>query len=211
MTGTLSGDGTVSGDVENSGLVSPGTSPGALTVAGDYVQTASGQLLIEVGGTATEAGTDFDALEITGNATFGGTLALETLDDFEGSLGDDFTPISYESAQGDFAAVEQPVNSEVEFDPVVGETGVETTVSAIGGQTLAIDPEDPPIPENEEQAREIAEVVIGACPEQRDEIAADNSTTRERENTDGNQGSQVEAPNEEAAPPGTQGVGCVTS
>ncbi|MEE4298486.1 MAG: hypothetical protein V2J24_03495, partial [Pseudomonadales bacterium] len=211
VSGILSGDGTITGNVENSGLVSPGSSAGALTVDGDYSQTALGRLLIEVGGTAGQAGTDFDALQITGSASFDGTLALETLDDFEGTLGSDFTPISYDSAQGTFAAIEQPANSAVVFEPVIGANGVETTVSAVDGQTGTIDPDDPPIPENEEQAREIAEVVIGACPEQRDEVAADNNTTRERENTDGDQGSRIEAPDEEAAPPGTQGVGCVTS
>jgi len=59
VASTLSGRGTIIGNVENAGQVNPGASAGTLTIDGDYTQTADGVLNIELGGTATP-GTDFD-------------------------------------------------------------------------------------------------------------------------------------------------------
>jgi autotransporter-associated beta strand protein len=70
--GTLGGGGSVSGTVINSGRVAPGNSPGTLTV-GNYTQTTSGLLEMEVGGTTT--GT-FDKLHVTGTASLDGILRI---------------------------------------------------------------------------------------------------------------------------------------
>ena len=48
--GFLQGTGVVNGKVFNSGIVSPGASIGTLTINGDYTQSASGTLRIEVAG-----------------------------------------------------------------------------------------------------------------------------------------------------------------
>jgi hypothetical protein len=69
----LRGNGMVAGDVENSGLISPGESIGELTVDGDFVQLDDGELLIEL--EANRA----DRLNVLGSATFGGTLRLDVL------------------------------------------------------------------------------------------------------------------------------------
>jgi len=73
--GTLSGHGLIQaggitgGGVNNfAGTVAPGSSPGTLTIEGDYRQGAAGLLAIEIGG--LEAGYDFDQLMVTGVATF---------------------------------------------------------------------------------------------------------------------------------------------
>ena len=51
--GVLRGGGQVSGNVTNtSGTVRPGTSPGTLTVTGNYAQGAAGVLVVDVAGTA---------------------------------------------------------------------------------------------------------------------------------------------------------------
>jgi hypothetical protein len=75
--GTLNGTGTVTGSptaVNNTGgHVAPGTSPGTLTLIGNYIQGAGGSLDVDVNGTS--AG-QFDKLAVTGNVTLGGTLAL---------------------------------------------------------------------------------------------------------------------------------------
>jgi hypothetical protein len=75
--GTLNGTGTVTGSptaVNNTGgHVAPGTSPGTLTLGGNYLQGAGGSLDVDV--TGTGAG-QFDKLVVTGNVTLGGTLAL---------------------------------------------------------------------------------------------------------------------------------------
>ena len=48
--GFFQGTGVVNGNVFNSGIVSPGTSIGTLTINGNYTQSASGTLRIEVAG-----------------------------------------------------------------------------------------------------------------------------------------------------------------
>jgi hypothetical protein len=74
--GTLSGNGTVSGLVVNSGgTVAPGASPGLLTITGDYTQGAGGTLAQEITGTAVSA---FDRLSVSGTATLDGTLAIDS-------------------------------------------------------------------------------------------------------------------------------------
>lgn len=73
--GKLSGGGTLQGSVNNSGgTVSPGDSPGTLTVSGNYAQGAGGRLEVEIAGTG--AG-QFDQLAIGGSATLDGVLALQ--------------------------------------------------------------------------------------------------------------------------------------
>jgi hypothetical protein len=201
----------------NEGLVSPGNSPGSITVDGDFVQTETGRLLIEIGGAATEPGTDFDALVVTGSATFDGTLELETLEDFAGELGDSFEPIRYGSASGTFAAVRQPLNADVVFDPVLGATGVETTLTEQDGEVFVppedddddepFDPENPPVVEDPDEAREIADDLL--CADERDDTEADNDTSREQQNLDTEDG-EPPPPPDATTPPGGQGVGCVT-
>jgi hypothetical protein len=72
--GVLSGNGTAGPDVVNAGEVRPGSSPGILTVSGDYTQT--GTLTIEIAGTTP--GTGYDQLAVSGTATIGGELAVTT-------------------------------------------------------------------------------------------------------------------------------------
>ena len=57
--------------------VSPGSSPGTLTIAGNYTQGADARLLIEIAGLANG---EFDVLDSTGTATLnGGTLEVVLL------------------------------------------------------------------------------------------------------------------------------------
>lgn len=102
--GTLSGAGTLQGSVNNSGgTVAPGASPGTLAVGGNYTQGAGGSLAIEVAGTG--AG-EFDKLAVSGNATLGGTLALEPIGGYADSaaIGDSIRFLTYSgSRSGTFA------------------------------------------------------------------------------------------------------------
>lgn len=82
----LVGTGTIGGTVTNSGMVAPGTSPGTLHIAGEYIQTAAGRLEIEIASAAS-----FDRLEITGSASLAGTLAVSLANGFMPSAGNSFT------------------------------------------------------------------------------------------------------------------------
>ncbi|EDY19991.1 outer membrane autotransporter barrel domain protein [Chthoniobacter flavus Ellin428] len=72
---TLGGHGIIGGSVINNGLVSPGNSPGTLTINGNYAQTSIGGLLIQVATHHT-----FDHLIIGGAASLSGTLYVQPLD-----------------------------------------------------------------------------------------------------------------------------------
>ena len=97
--GTLTGTGTVDGNVANAGTTSPGASPGTLTIDGDYTQTAGGNLAIEIAGNT--AGT-FDVLAVTGTASLAGTVTV-TLDAFEPDAGDTFDFLTCTTRTGMFA------------------------------------------------------------------------------------------------------------
>ena len=98
-TGVLAGSGQVNGNVTNtSGSVRPGNSPGHLTVAGNYTQSAGGTLQVEVDGTAA-----FDQLEVTGVASFAGTLAI--VNGFTPASTDTFQIVTSASRNGTFATV----------------------------------------------------------------------------------------------------------
>jgi hypothetical protein len=73
--GTLRGLGTVSNDVTNpGGVVAPGTSPGKLTITGNYAQGPAGRLDVEIAGITQD--TLYDHLAVGGTATLGGVLAI---------------------------------------------------------------------------------------------------------------------------------------
>lgn len=72
-TGSLSGNGgTIEGDVINHGLISPGNSPGVLTITGDLTLESDSVLLMEIFGP-----TAYDQLIIGGNFVAGGILELD--------------------------------------------------------------------------------------------------------------------------------------
>ncbi len=65
--------------IEPGGFVSPGLSPGTLTIEGDYEQQDGATLIIEVAG--AEAG-QFDVLHVTGDAVLAGAVDLRFIDGF---------------------------------------------------------------------------------------------------------------------------------
>ena len=117
---TLSGIGTVTGDIKRAGALSPGTSAGILNIDGSYNQTSgvlntrqkgSGILDIEIQGTDTSdpLNPEFDALHVTGAATLDGTLNVSLLAGFVPSIplpifggdGDSFTILTGNPVEGD--------------------------------------------------------------------------------------------------------------
>src|SRR5262249_31547098 len=88
--GSLTRAGEVTGDVTNSaGTVSPGHSPGVLTIDGKYTQGASGTLAVDVAGTT--AGSGFDQLAVSGAAVLAGTLAIVRDPSFSPTAGQTFS------------------------------------------------------------------------------------------------------------------------
>jgi T5SS/PEP-CTERM-associated repeat protein len=109
--GTLAGIGTVVGNVDNHGIVSPGDSPGTLTITGTYTQNSDGTLLIEIAG----LGPAQHDLLATGAASLDGTLRLVRLNNFNPLPGDQITILTSNpgNVSGVFADVLDDFNTVV--------------------------------------------------------------------------------------------------
>ena len=77
---SVHGNGTLQGDVTNHGALSPGESTGALHINGNYTQTSTGKLQIEIGGTTP--GIEYDQLLVTGGVALDGTLGVSLINTF---------------------------------------------------------------------------------------------------------------------------------
>ncbi|MCG3146454.1 MAG: hypothetical protein HONDAALG_04546 [Gammaproteobacteria bacterium] len=99
--------GTLLGNLLNGGTVAPGTSPGTITVDGDYSQLPGGRLVIEIGGLAP--GIDFDVLDVTGTASLDGTLEVVLINGFVPQLADVFQFLLAGSIEGGFGSLIFPI------------------------------------------------------------------------------------------------------
>src|SRR5262249_41569864 len=70
-----------------------------LTINGNYTQTATGVLDIDIGGTAVGSS---DQLVVTGTATLGGTLNVATIGSFMPALGNTFQVLTFGSSSRNF-------------------------------------------------------------------------------------------------------------
>ncbi|MGO9923910.1 MAG: hypothetical protein ACLQIB_55585, partial [Isosphaeraceae bacterium] len=99
MGGLLTGTGTIQADVTNAAMVEPGDPFGALTIDGNYAQTATGVLLIEIG-----SPNQYGQLVVTGAATLGGTLEVSLLGWYVPAAGTSFQILTFAQYSGSFAA-----------------------------------------------------------------------------------------------------------
>jgi hypothetical protein len=113
--GTLSGSGTINGNVIMGGRLSPGNSPGILTINGNYTQTAFGAYVAEMAGLT--AGTGYDQVDVSGTADLAGTLDVNSLNGFTAALGDSFILMKYDSETGTYSMVDLPeLNTGLKWD-----------------------------------------------------------------------------------------------
>jgi hypothetical protein len=104
--GVLDGSGNITGDlvVSGSGQLSPGTSPGEITITGNYTQSPPAAMNVELSGTGAS---QFDHVAASGSATIGGTLNVSLLS-FAPSPGDTFPVLTYASHVGSFGTLNLP-------------------------------------------------------------------------------------------------------
>ena len=103
LGGTLMGTGVIGGNLFNGGVVSPGHSPGTLTVTGNYTQTPAGTLLIEVAG---KGAGQHDLLAVGGAANLNGTVRILNVGSVRLKRGDKVTFLTAAGGvNGEFAHV----------------------------------------------------------------------------------------------------------
>lgn len=101
---TLEGTGTIVGDVVNRGTAAPGNSIGTLTIAGDYEQTSTGSLDIEIASPSS-----FDRLVVSGRASLAGTLEVIPYGGNPLAYGQKYDFLQAGSISGSFDAINAPV------------------------------------------------------------------------------------------------------
>ncbi len=119
-TGTLAGSGTIdlTGSVTsftNAGIISPGMSPGALTITGmDLIQQPTSKIYIEIGETTSG---DFDSLHVSADVTKGGLLSIDLYNGYFPEVGDSIVFLSANSVTGNFDSLNLQIGGIV-FDTV---------------------------------------------------------------------------------------------
>ena len=106
--GVLSGIGTVTENVTNSGTISPGLATGAagtITINKSYTQTATGRLEIELGGTSPGVNSDllFTNTQTSTSATLAGTLNVSLINAFRPAVNSSIQIMRFLSRSGSFA------------------------------------------------------------------------------------------------------------
>ncbi|MDQ7013378.1 MAG: GC-type dockerin domain-anchored protein [Planctomycetota bacterium] len=110
--GTMSGSGSVTGNVLNQGAVAPGNGAGVLAVSGSFTQTL-GALNIELGGSGL--GTEYDQLSATGTISLGGTLNVSLINGFNPDSGE-FVIVQGGSVSGVFAVENLPAGFSISYE-----------------------------------------------------------------------------------------------
>lgn len=99
----LGGTGAIEGKVVNRGTVSPGNSIGTLTIAGDYQQSSTGSLDIEIASPSS-----FDRLVVSGRASLAGTLQVVPYEGNPLAYGQKYDFLQAGSISGSFDAINAP-------------------------------------------------------------------------------------------------------
>jgi len=129
----LGGSGSLNVDLLNTGIVSPGYSPGVQNVS-SYTQDPSGTLLIELGGSAAGTGDGFyDQINVSGAAALGGTLDVALWGGYKPTDGQTFTVMTYGSVTGKFDVGSGllKTNDGVFFEVTQGATSLTLTAHTI--------------------------------------------------------------------------------
>ncbi len=105
-TGTLGGSGTFTSSLTNSGTLSPGNSPGLLTVTGNLTLQGSSVLVMELGGLVE--GVSYDSIDVGGVLSLGGALNVTFVNGFSPMTGATFNLFDAASFNGTFNSMSMP-------------------------------------------------------------------------------------------------------
>lgn len=111
-TARIAGNTNMRGNLTNDGEITPGNSPGVLTIDGDYTATSNAIHTFEVTGTSA---TDYDRLNVTGTVNLNGTLNVSLLNGFTPSASNSDLIIFTGTIQGTFATVNKPTDYQLVY------------------------------------------------------------------------------------------------
>jgi autotransporter-associated beta strand protein len=152
VSGTLSGVGNVGTKTTVGGTLSPGNSPGTITLSAPLILTSSSTTLIDVDGTGTGNGAgNYDRVVATGagnTVTTAGTLVVR-LRGITGSANNNFTPSVGErfnvisttaGVLGSYASLTEPTSGlapGTQFDTIYSDTGMDLVVTPVSYANLS--------------------------------------------------------------------------
>ena len=116
-----SGSTLSAGSVSNSGMFSVGPSNTA-TVSGNFTQTSTGTLDLQLGGTPASGVLGF--VNVAGTAALAGTLQSEIENGYSPATTDSFTPMEFASETGTFSTYTLPSSSSYQFAGAATPTNV---------------------------------------------------------------------------------------
>lgn len=132
--GALKGTGVINvgtASVVNQGVVAPGHSPGTLSIQGNYTQTSTGSLNMEVASAST-----YDVLQVSGIATLGGSLVVAP-GAYVPTATENYTLLRASSVIGAFSSINSAGinNGAVAYSPTGAPTQVGFTANAASPAT----------------------------------------------------------------------------
>ena len=86
--GRLLGDGTFRGNIQNGGVIGPGSAHGTMRLEGTLTLPSTSTVELHIAG--VERGATYGALDVTGNITYGGKLVVNFVNGFAPRAGDEF-------------------------------------------------------------------------------------------------------------------------
>ncbi|MGK7943287.1 MAG: beta strand repeat-containing protein, partial [Microcystaceae cyanobacterium] len=139
--GSFGGYGSFTGNIDSSAVLDIGyfnnTEYGQLIIDGDYTETNSANIDIQIGGYTS--GTEFDFLDITGVANFDGTVNINLLDGFVPILGDTFEIINFGSYTGALDFTNLSINNNLQFEVEYSEAQITLVVEEATNMNLKPD------------------------------------------------------------------------
>jgi filamentous hemagglutinin family protein len=105
--GTLGGSGAITGNLTvGAGTVSPGFSPGSLSINGNLILSPSSITAIELGGTVPGSG--YDVIHVSGSAALAGALNVSNYGGYVPAAGSSYNFLDYASVSGAFGTTTLP-------------------------------------------------------------------------------------------------------
>jgi hypothetical protein len=111
--GTMKGTPTIVTSVfSNTATLSPGNSPGIMTINGDYAPTGTANHIMEIGGTAAGS---YDQINVTGDVVLNGALNASLYNGFTPLTSHDIPIITANSITGTFSSLNIPAGYSVVY------------------------------------------------------------------------------------------------
>jgi hypothetical protein len=137
LGGAVVGAGAITApSLSSSGEVSPGLSPGILSLSGAYAQSSGGRYSVELRGTTP--GTEHDQLNIGGAATLAGEIAVDATG-FSPAVGQTFTVMTFSSRTGAFDALTLTPQAACGQDLTIQYTATSVVLELVPGACLDVD------------------------------------------------------------------------